>query len=78
MMAKQQKRRTVSMKPNTYGRLGVLADLRGLSRSGLVEELINKAADSAGVPERVEPPKRRPSAAPKTAPNGPEWQGFTF
>jgi len=75
-MGKQQKRRTVSMKPNTYGRLGVLADQLGRSRSGLVEELINKAADSAGVPSAVEPPKRRPKVARPTG--GPEWQGFTF
>ncbi len=56
-MAKRQTRRSISVKGITYQRLTDYCEVRGVSVSGYLEEIIAEKLDAAGVPvpTRVEP-----------------------
>lgn len=62
-MAKQQTRRSISLKGLTYQRLKDFCDATGRSVSGYLEEIIAEKLDAAGAPVptvlRLRPVERR-------------------
>jgi hypothetical protein len=58
-MSKKQKRRSVSVKANTYNRLKWVAAMTKSSCSGLLEKIVNELADKHGCPSEVGGPPAR-------------------
>ena len=78
-MAKQQTRRSISVKGITYQRLKNFCESQGMSVSGYLEDIIARRLDEANVPipEKVDP---RPEPAQKPQRDKDEIisQHFTF
>lgn len=74
-MAKQQKRRTISVKGLTHQRLQDFCEGAGLSVSGYLEQIIEEKLDAHGVPKPTEL-KPRPGSRRTSEPIVSQY--FTF